>query len=93
MTTMMNDWMCDYCGTPSPGDNGYLCRKCRLVEEAADGDLSAPAMYAAAIRLIRDEKALADELYETLDRLIPDDGVLGPSVADVKARYREARGR
>ena len=37
------------------------------------------------------EKALADDLYATLDRLIPDDGVLGPSVAAVKARYRQAR--
>lgn len=40
-----------------------------------------------------DEKDLADDLYATLDRLIPDDGVLGPSVAAVKARYRKARGR
>jgi hypothetical protein len=39
------------------------------------------------------EKALADELYAKLDELIPDDGVLGPSVAEVKARYRKARSR
>ena len=37
------------------------------------------------------ERALTDFLYATLDRLIPDAGVLGPSVVAAKARYREAR--
>jgi hypothetical protein len=49
----MNEWECDSCGTPSPGDGIYLCEWCRLVEEEARGDLSMKAMYAAAIRLVR----------------------------------------